>query len=266
MRHMVDELQLPPSNLSLTNPFPPLHRALHYGHDDVIRILSSTPMEALSSLDILRQHAVHVAAETGKTGLLALLSQGDSTILRSRDLSARTSLYIAADHGDEAGVHNLLAAGANPCDRTADGETALVAASRSGYTAVVKRLLNDTRVNVNDPAVNGSSTPLYAAAEAGHLDTCMVLLEAGAMTGVPHLYTKKTAATIAQDLNFQCVADFIDRAASQQQEHDSLESHMRPDFGALEDFTQLLAGAEFDAQLGTAFGLGSETTPAPSST
>ena len=76
-------------------------------------------------------------------------------------------------------VDVLLRAGANPARTHPEGETPLLAASRSGSVATV-RLLLARGVDVNAAESFQKTTPLMWAAAEGHRDVVDLLLEAGA--------------------------------------------------------------------------------------
>ena len=85
-----------------------------------------------------------------------------------------TPLSWAAEGGHVEVVRLLLARGANLSD-----SRAVCAAAGGGHGAEVLRLLIGNGGDVNEKG-QGGRTPLHYAAAAGDLDTCKILLEAGA--------------------------------------------------------------------------------------
>ena len=81
----------------------------------------------------------------------------------------------AAFEGDLSKVEQLIAVGADPGVSYQDGRTALMATSYNGHLDIVKRLLQDERV---DPAAVDISgfTALMDASANGHLDVVKLLL------------------------------------------------------------------------------------------
>lgn len=126
--------------------------------------------------------------------------------LNHKDMSecGYTALMKAADDGDVESVRILLAAGANPYWRNADGDSALTVAAHAGYLEIVKLLLTPRAdrggalmeairggqgelvkfllaqgVPVNGKHFNGR-TPVMEAIEAGRGDMVRLLIEAKA--------------------------------------------------------------------------------------
>lgn len=87
-------------------------------------------------------------------------------------------LQIAASAGRDELVKKLLAAGANPDERTKDGDSALIAAASHGHVAIVKRLLA-AGADVDGRGAH-RMTALLVAASNGHVEVVHALLEAGA--------------------------------------------------------------------------------------
>ncbi len=111
------------------------------------------------------------------------------------DALGRTPLQVAAGHGAEAVVEQLLIAGASVDVRSANlaGETALVLAVDANRVAVAASLLaagadsERSALRADSPAVDGTDVsysatppPLVEAAAHGRYDLCRVLLDAGA--------------------------------------------------------------------------------------
>ncbi|PVZ20610.1 hypothetical protein SAMN05660463_00193 [Pseudomonas sp. URIL14HWK12:I9] len=82
--------------------------------------------------------------------------------LDTRDENGYTALILAAYHGQQAAVEQLLQAGANPCSKDKRGNTALMGAIFKGELSIARRLLNadcapDERNNA------GQTAAMYAA-------------------------------------------------------------------------------------------------------
>ena len=77
-----------------------------------------------------------------------------------------TSLVAAAQHGHEAVVSALHAAGADKDKAAKGGSTPLYMASQMGHTDIVEMLL-DAGADKDKPQ-KGGATPLYMAAWGGH--------------------------------------------------------------------------------------------------
>ncbi|CAN0494939.1 unnamed protein product, partial [Ectocarpus sp. 8 AP-2014] len=87
----------------------------------------------------------------------------------------------AARLGRTSLVLLLLSAGADPAETDRDGETAVHAAARCGQAGIIKALAQASKAALGNPAAvdtpdNNGSTPLWAAAARGHLDTVEYLV------------------------------------------------------------------------------------------
>eukprot|EP00455_Lapot_gusevi_P050970 TRINITY_DN7500_c0_g2_i3.p1 TRINITY_DN7500_c0_g2~~TRINITY_DN7500_c0_g2_i3.p1 ORF type:complete len:205 (+),score=13.00 TRINITY_DN7500_c0_g2_i3:63-677(+) len=92
----------------------------------------------------------------------------------------------------------------------------LSAACYSGHVPIVRYLVEDARVDVNQNLNNYGHTVLHVAAETGRMGVVQYLLEQGAN---PHAYSNNyidrfpvndTPATLARNNGYFEVADFID--------------------------------------------------------
>lgn len=82
--------------------------------------------------------------------------------LDTRDENGYTALILAAYHGQQAAVEQLLEAGADPCSKDKRGNTALMGAIFKGELSIARRLMNancapDERNN------SGQTAAMYAA-------------------------------------------------------------------------------------------------------
>ena len=183
------------------------------GHTNLAILLLDKGAEVLFAND-KGERALHAAAMAGSIDItVMLLDAGADTCVDAPSLNGDTALMCACRGGYTAIVRALLGAGANPlCARhegdtalhaaatvgstdivtmllyagadkcvdgtSADGDTALICASRGGFTAIVRALLDkDAFVH----CVNGKGADaLYAAATAGSVDIVTMLLHAGA--------------------------------------------------------------------------------------
>jgi FOG: Ankyrin repeat len=90
-----------------------------------------------------------------------------------------SALVLAADKGFPDLARALLEANADPNAQASDGATALFTAAQSGFTDVARALVEDGRTEV-DLANRGGLTPLWSAADGGHLSVVNMLLKANA--------------------------------------------------------------------------------------
>lgn len=90
-------------------------------------------------------------------------------------LVVESALAAHAYHGDLRQVHALLHAGADVNEADANGNTALIVATRMGQADIVRRLL-EAGAGV-DPANNAGLTALHMAVEAVNVEITGMLLE-----------------------------------------------------------------------------------------
>ena len=109
-----------------------------------------------------------------RTGAALLLLV--STLAWAEREAPSSALLDTAARGDRARLSALLAAGADPDARDAEGRPALLLAAASGQASAVRVLL---RADASTEAATRSGwTPLHAAAESGALDVARALLDA----------------------------------------------------------------------------------------
>jgi ankyrin repeat protein len=123
--------------------------------------------------------AFYSAAELGRTDVVRdMVEKGaDVNVLCNKKCSSHwTPLMIAAAEGHPETVAVLIKAGANVNVRNKYGRTALMFASKYGFTSIVISLLNAGA----DPDIMPNSveepTALIAASEKGHLEVVQALL------------------------------------------------------------------------------------------
>jgi serine/threonine protein kinase len=94
------------------------------------------------------------------------------------------SLSTVASRGRYKDVTRMLAAGADPNERTQNGRTAIMSASSAGYADVVRALIEaGADVNAKD---NDGDTPLHDTALQGRAEIAKLLIGAGAEVNAPN--------------------------------------------------------------------------------
>jgi len=122
-------------------------------------------------------NAMHWAAYKGKTEIVQFLSV-HKQLIDSKIKAGNTSLMLAAQEGHKEVCELLLKEGANPLATQENGWNAMHWAANKGKTEIVQFLSVDKQL-MNSKTKKGNSS-LTLAAQEGHLDTCEVLLKAGA--------------------------------------------------------------------------------------
>lgn len=125
---------------------------------------------------------------------ISQLTRAQSSGVESRGRHKWTSLILAAVHGDEILVGELLESGADVTAVSDKGNTALICAAVNGYGAVVEKLL-DSGADINAQNIDGYSALMYAAHE-GWSHIVKLLLQRGASISMK-TETGKTAADLA---------------------------------------------------------------------
>lgn len=82
--------------------------------------------------------------------------------LNIQDEKGYTGLILAAYHGHQAAVEQLLAAGADPCAQDTRGNTALMGAIFKGELSIARRLIN-AHCSPDQRNRNGQTAAMYAA-------------------------------------------------------------------------------------------------------
>lgn len=101
------------------------------------------------------------AAREGDTQRLAAFVEAHYS-LDTQDEKGYTGLILAAYHGQQAAVEQLLNAGANPCAKDKRGNTALMGAIFKGELSIANRLISADCMP--DQRNNAGQTPaMYAA-------------------------------------------------------------------------------------------------------
>ena len=122
-------------------------------------------------------HSLYFATKLFAGGTKSVFSQ--ALDVDFRDAGGRAIIHEAARFDDVATLEWLQATGADMDLRVnGSGETALIIAARHGGNKAV-RLLLVAEADVTAHEI-GRNTPLHNAAAGGHLETCTLLLQAGA--------------------------------------------------------------------------------------
>ena len=125
---------------------------------------------------------LHAAASGGSLAILsALLDAGCEADINVRESQPplRTPLHCAVSNGHGDMARALMAAGADPTEVDATGQTALHLAAISGQTDLVCDLVNMLGVDTEAQDADGN-TPLALAVARGRLETLQLLLKLGA--------------------------------------------------------------------------------------
>ena len=191
-------------------PCPTIHRALQ--HDTSLLHTTSflAAMAQSAPTDIVGQSVLHAAALIGDPSLIERLHHAFPAIeIDTRDSCRRTALSVAATSGHLEACQTLLSRGANKNARNIAGHSIIELASRCGHLPIVELLCN-CNVDIEPTQLEGTSTALQAAAEAGHIEVVGYLLSIGrADPTFKRSHDQLTAEEIARDLGHNDIGDLI---------------------------------------------------------
>ncbi|MBN3272224.1 CSKI2 protein, partial [Polyodon spathula] len=163
--------------------FSALHHAALTGTTDLIALL----LEAQATVDIKDSNGMrplHYAAWQGKANSVhQLLRAGASVNLASQD--GQIPLHLAAQYGHYEVSEMLLQHQSNPCIINKARKTPLDLACEFGRLKVAQLLLSSNMCvallegESKDSSDSGSNTPLHLASRNGHKDIIRLLLKAG---------------------------------------------------------------------------------------
>ncbi|RDA93935.1 hypothetical protein CP533_5013 [Ophiocordyceps camponoti-saundersi (nom. inval.)] len=156
----------------------PLHLAAENGHDAVItRLLTSEASPA--SQDNSSQTPLHLATIAGREkAVKALLSANQPGVLDIKDAQSCTALFYALRNHEWTTASLIKGAGAKIDEPYSDGQTLLHQMAFYGDTEAAQILIRlgaDVKVRNSEDL-----SPLYVAAQAGHIETFELLLGRGA--------------------------------------------------------------------------------------
>ena len=129
--------------------------------------------------DINGRACLHEASIAGAQRMVNLCLQNNVPVDKV-DVYGRTALHYAAMKGHPTVCEQLLAANASPNVLDQDSYSPLVYATLKGSVACVRVLLEIGHVPAQSQASKGDLDPLSLAAQAGHVDVLVLLLENGA--------------------------------------------------------------------------------------
>lgn len=107
------------------------------------------------------RHLYFEAARSGNTDMLGAFIEAHFN-LNIQDEKGYTGLILAAYHGQQAAVEQLLTAGADPCAQDVRGNTALMGAIFKGELSIARRLVN-ANCSPDQRNHNGQTAAMYAA-------------------------------------------------------------------------------------------------------
>eukprot|EP01045_Picozoa_sp_COSAG04_P026165 COSAG04_NODE_3577_length_2697_cov_1.774057_1_plen_169_part_00 len=117
------------------------------------------------------------ALAAGQAEAARLVIEADGFDPNVAEPSGGTPLILTAQQDMPALARALLEANADPNAQMNTGATALFMAAQKGFTDVARALLEDGRTEVDKPG-SGGATPLWNAADEGHLSVVNLLLKA----------------------------------------------------------------------------------------
>ena len=128
---------------------------------------------------MLAKKAIHFAAEQGNTDAVRKLLECGAHV-NDHDDDHMTPFLYAAKNGNPATIALLLEKGASVMAIDKDGMSALHWAAAGNHTSLLRVLITDHRLNIDDDWRSVAGTPLHIAAAHGHVPAITTLIELGA--------------------------------------------------------------------------------------
>ncbi|KAH9482952.1 Ankyrin repeat protein nuc-2 [Psilocybe cubensis] len=151
---------------------------------DLILATLTSPFDFQFIDDINGRTCLHEAAIAGAQRMVSLCIENNVPVDKC-DVYGRTALHYAAMRGHAHVCDQLLDASASPNILDRDNYSPLVYATLKGDVGCVRVLFEKGHVQAQPPMPSGDFSPLSLAAQAGHVDVVVLLLEHGA-TSMPN--------------------------------------------------------------------------------
>lgn len=197
------------SNIGPPVNCPALHQGVLFGDREVFSII----LKKVRERTVPRSGRLLSPSGSDNLGVMRRPTEG----LDDPDTLGRTALFLAVVHKAEDICGDLISAGAIVRTRDSNGHTLLEIAAGNGLFETVKRMLSRAkelgqgflRDFVDDVLLYNTSTPLQAAAAAGHGEIVRLLLSNGACKDAMRPSDYKTAAELAADNKHDAIAGEI---------------------------------------------------------
>ncbi|XP_034042115.1 ankyrin repeat domain-containing protein 50 [Thalassophryne amazonica] len=153
--------------------------ALLEGHTEVAELLMRRGADT-DVQDAEGRPLLYLLVLENRLEMATLLIEKGGIPLESRDSEGRTALHVASWQGSVDMVQLLLLHGANLNAQDTEGRPPLHSVAWTGHAEVGRCLLEATDINVDLSCKQHGATALSIAAQEGHADIVMMLLEKGA--------------------------------------------------------------------------------------
>eukprot|EP00038_Savillea_parva_P030329 m.77084 g.77084 ORF g.77084 m.77084 type:complete len:1322 (+) comp9113_c0_seq1:214-4179(+) len=141
------------------------------GHEEIVRTLCDANAEVDAQLNN-KETPLFCAARHNCVNIISALTGDYGANVKHRSEDGKTALYVACEHGMSEAVVALLEApgGTQALDTVKSGGwTAVHIAAYMGRPDITQHVMSMPNVNLNRTTDKGS-TPLYLAAQQGHID------------------------------------------------------------------------------------------------
>ncbi|CAA7260261.1 unnamed protein product [Cyclocybe aegerita] len=146
---------------------------------DLILATLTIPFDYQFIDDINGRTCLHAAAIAGARRMVTLCIQ-NAVAVDKGDVYGRTALHYAAMNGHSVVCEQLLDASASPNILDRDNYSPLVYATLKGDVSSIRFLFEKGKVPAQPSTTSGDLSPLSLAAQAGHEEVLILLLENGA--------------------------------------------------------------------------------------
>ncbi len=176
----------------------PLESAIHRGNSAIVSAILQSVLQKNSN-------TIHHAAVMGDTNRVTELLRENPPCVTNRDELGFTPLHWAAEAGQLAAAHQLLAAGADVNAPDAVGFQALDLAAFMGHLPLVKLFARSGASDLNNP--------LLFAIRQSHLPVARFLLEKGADDNAQERWGQSALHIAAGKGDVECVRLLLDHGA-----------------------------------------------------
>lgn len=161
-----------------------LHKTCAKGDESLVRSMLSQSTKELEEQDDEWRTPLQLAICKNKVGVVRVLLEFGANV-EARNVmwaGSQRPIILAVLNGNEELVRLLVESGAEIEEVGTKGQTPVGLAAREGFDRIVSYLISKgAKINTKD--AYGKHTPLWWAAQGGHLNTVAVLMQHGASAG-----------------------------------------------------------------------------------